>query len=172
MKKSYKKHHSGLNFSSQLGVTLMELIVVIGILMLLLSISFVGISNLRASTTNSNFGAVIISDLKSQQIKAVAGDTEGRSTSDNYGIKILSDKYVLFHGNSYNASEPTNVEIPASSGFTLTSSFANNTILFERGSGEIRMFVNGQNTITITNAQTGQVRVIQLNKYGSVISFN
>lgn len=159
-----------LSLKYQQGLTLIEMVVVFGILAVLFSIGVVSISNTRIITSNNTSTAVLISDLKAQQIKAMAGDTEGRGTPDNYGVKILPDKYVLFHGTTYNSADNSNFDVPADTGYTLTTSFPNATISFALQSGEVAGFVEGQNEITITNTSTGHSKTVRLNKYGTIIS--
>lgn len=152
----------------QTGFTFIELVLVIGILGTLFGIGVLSLSNLQLFTTNSTDASVLISDIKSQQIKAMTGDTEGRGTPDNYGVKILPNQYILFHGNTYNPSDTSNYAIDISASQSLTSTFPNNEILFTQSSGEIAGFSNGQNTIILTTTSTGEKKTITLNKYGSV----
>ena len=159
-------------FSSESGITLIELLVVIGILSILMAIAFISVSNIQIISTNSNTISVLASDLKAQQTKAMTGDSEGRGTPDNYGIKILTDSYVFFHGNSFDPQETSNFSIEIPTGFTLSSTFPNNTILFASRSGEIIGFVEGQSTITLTNNQTNQSRAATLNAFGTVLTIN
>lgn len=158
--------------SSNKGLTIVELLVVIGILSVLLSIGIVSILNIRVITSNNTSTAVIASDLKTQQIKAMTGDTEGRGVPDNYGIKILSNQYVLFHGNTYSPSDTSNFPVPVDTGYTLSTTFPNDTILFASQSGEISGFVQNNNTIKITNTVSSQSKTIQLNKYGTITNIN
>ncbi len=154
----------------QQGLTLIELLLVVGILSVLFGIGFVGIGSLRDVSTKSSSFSVLVSDLKNQQIKSMVGDTEGRGVPDNYGIKILSTSYVLFHGNAYNPADPANFDIPVDSGYSLSSTFPDETILFASDSGELVNFSEGQNTITITHNETGSSQSMEINGYGTIIS--
>lgn len=156
------------NASYQAGLTLVELLIVVGILGLLFSITFISIFNVRVISTNSSTASVITSDLKNQQIKAMVGDTEGRGVPDNYGVKILTNQYVLFHGVNYNPNDTTNFPVPVENGYTLSTTFANGTLLFASESGEIVGFLPAQNTITLTNTTTGKTKTIHFNKYGTI----
>lgn len=158
--------------NSTSGLTLVELIVVIGILSLLIAIAFVSVANIRVLTTNTNTISVLASDLKAQQIKAMTGDTEGRGVKDNYGIKILPNEYVFFHGNGYNPADTTNYSFSIGSGYVLSTTLPDQTILFASGSGEVVNFILNQDTITITNSQTNQRRSLRLNQYGTAIEIN
>lgn len=154
------------------GFTFIEILVVIGIISTLFGISILSLLNIRVLSQNNTSSVVIVSDLKKQQIKAMTGDTEGRGTPNNYGVKILPDKYVLFHGSSYNPSESTNTNIPIENGYQLVSTFQNDTLNFASKSGELISFNPLQNTITLSNTNSGQSRTIILNKYGTVTDIN
>lgn len=170
MKKTISLQHK--DYVSQKGLTLVELIVVIGILSLLIAIAFVSVANIRVLTTNTNTISVIASDLKAQQIKAMTGDTEGRGVKDNYGIKILPNEYIFFHGNGYNPADTTNYSFSIGNGYILSTTLPDQAILFASGSGEVVNFVPDQDTITITNSQTNQARSLKLNAYGTAIEIN
>lgn len=158
--------------ASQQGLTLIELLLVVGILTTLLGIGFLSITNIQVITTNSSSATILVSDFKNQQIKAMVGDTEGRGIPDNYGVKILSGQYILFHGSGYNPLETTNFSIPIDTGYALSSTFPNTTVLFASASGELVNFVDGQNSVTLTHTQSGKAKVIKINKYGTITNFD
>lgn len=160
------------NKFGNVGFTLVEIILVIGIVSSLFGIAITSLSSARSLTVNNTSTTVIVSDIKTQQVKSMTGDTEGRGTPDSHGVKILSNQYVLFHGSSYNADDPSNAPIPAETGYQLSSTFPDTTILFASQSGEIVNFNQNQNSITITNTQSGQGKTILFNKYGTITSIN
>ncbi len=155
----------------QRGLTLIELMLVIGILSLLFGIGIVSLSNIQIVATSSSATTVLISDLKTQQIKAMVGDTEGRGEPDNYGIKVLSDQYIMFHGIEYNPADTANFSVPIPESYSLSSTFQNDAVLFASDSGEVVNFIDGSNSITITNIPSGSTETITLNKYGTVTNF-
>lgn len=155
----------------QSGLTLIEMMLVVGILALLFAIGVVSLSTIQIVTTSTSATTVLISDLKTQQVKAMVGDTEGRGVPDNYGIKILSDQYILFHGNSYNPSDSSNFSVPVPETYTLSTTFPNSTLLFASDSGELVNFTTGLDTVTLTNTTSSKTEVIKLNKYGTVTDF-
>ncbi len=157
-----------MKLQRQAGFTLIEILLVVGILGLLFGIGLLSIGNIQVITQNNASSTLIVSDLKTQQIKAMVGDTEGRGIPDNYGIKILTDRYILFHGINYNAADTANFSIPLASGYTLSSTFPNTTILFASNSGELVNFAQGSDTITVTHTSSSKQQVIRLNKYGTI----
>lgn len=156
----------------QFGFTFVELIVSFGIIAILFSIGYVSIANIQTKSASNASVSVIISDIKSQQIKAMTGDTEGRGTPDTYGVKILPNSYILFHGAVYNPMDASNFSIPAPSGHTFSSLLPSDSIIFSTGKGEIAGFVDGQNTITLTNTKSGRTQTVHFNKYGTVTNVN
>src|SRR5687768_9752938 len=85
------------HFSSPRGFTLIELMLVIAIIASLMGITTMSLTGAQQkSSMNATLG-IFISDIRAQQLKAMVGDTEGRATSDTYGISFQSTKYTLFH---------------------------------------------------------------------------
>ena len=169
---SRRQETTKLKLQLNSGLTLIELLLVIGILAVLFSIGFVSLANINVISGNNSASVVLISDLKTQQIKAMTGDTEGRGIPDNYGVKILPSSYVLFHGLSYNASDTSNFSVPVDSGYILSTTFPNSTIIFASESGQLIGFVANQNTISLTSTPSGQVQTIEFNAYGTITNIN
>ena len=154
------------------GFTLIETIIVIGILSVLIVLVAPSLLNLRSNTSINTTLDTVVTDLKSQQIKAMSGDTEGRGIPDNYSIYIQPSSYILFHGINYSQSDTSNISIPIETQYQLSTTFPSNKITFASGSGEIVGFLNGQNTITIREVGKSNQKVIILNKYGTITQFN
>lgn len=152
----------------QLGFTMVELLIVMGIMATLLGISMLSILSLSTTTKKEASTTLLISDIKSQQIKSMVGDTEGRGSPDSYGIIFQNNQYVLFHGESFDPDDQANFEVPIEEGFSLSSTFPDDTISFASGSGEILNFTEGQNTVTVTVTQTGEAKTVELNRLGAI----
>lgn len=158
-------------FSPQSGFTLIELMLVIAIIATLMGITTMSLTGAQQkSSMNATLG-IFISDIRAQQLKAMVGDTEGRATSDTYGISFQSTKYTLFHG-TFSASETSNFDINLPPSIQVSSTFPNSQITFLKGSGEVSGFTNGSNTITLTDSADGSVKIITINKYGVVTGVN
>lgn len=153
------------------GFTFPELIIVMGIVVIMLG--FVTINLLRAQSSSSLTTTLdtLTSDIRNQQIKAMTGDTEGRGVPDSYGIHLESDRYVLFHGTSYDQSDTSNVTVPIDPSITLVSDlFQSGDIVFLQTSGEVRNFSPGANSFTLQTVTSNQSQTITLNKYGVITS--
>jgi prepilin-type N-terminal cleavage/methylation domain-containing protein len=152
--------------SAQRGYTLVELMVVIGILLVVMG--FLTINLLRSQEKASVTATINIleSALREQQMKAMSGDTEGRSTASEYGVKFFSDRYVLFHGVSYDPSDAANFPTILEGTLQFATTLTNNEVIFSRGSGEV---VGGQGgDITLQSGSQNEQAILHLNKYGVV----
>ena len=145
----------------QLGVTLIELIVVISISITLLGIATIGLSGAQRTASTNSTAQTIISDIKEQQIKAMIGDTEGRSSPDFYGVHFDANQYVLFHGTVYSSSDTSNYVISLSNLKFVSPGF---DVIFSKISGEIVSSV----VIQLQDIPTGKLRKIHLSQYGVV----
>ncbi len=154
------------------GFTLVELMVVMGIIAILISYSVVNLTSIQHTTYLGTTIDTFISDLKQQQLKAMVGDTEGRGVNDYYGIRFGTTDYALFHGASYSVSS-SNPVIPLTSSIQFSNvTFPQSRIVFEKGSGEIVGFTVGSNTITLRNTVTSEVKTITINRYGVITQIN
>jgi len=157
------------SFSSQ-GFTLPELVVTIFVLLTLVSLITINLSYTQRRATLNTAITTLVADLKDQQMKAMSGDTEGRSSADNYGIYFQSGSYVLFHGSSYNASASANttITIDTSQHFTTTGK----TVLFNRVTGEVSGYNSSSDTITLEDIPSGDQKTLEYNRYGVITGVN
>ncbi len=145
------------------GFTLPELVVVMGIFILLLSIGIMGLAP-NFSHAEVNAGSdLLLADVKSQQAKAMAGETSLGGANTPHGIYTGADYYTLFSG-VFDPNSPANITTTLPTGTTLASTFPSNIILFVPGSGEIDNFQSGQNSLTLTSA--GYTDLLEFNQYG------
>lgn len=154
------------------GFTFVETIVAVAIFLILIALIAPNFLNFRSRTSSSTTIDTFITDLKNQQVKAMTGDTEGRGTPDTYSIYLTPGNYVLFHGQNYSAQDPENFAVPIDEQYELLTTFADNKIVFAAGSGEIVGFTQGAASVTIREIRTGQQKVIQINKYGTITQIN
>jgi type II secretory pathway pseudopilin PulG len=155
------------------GFTMIELVIILtllGALYGLISINLLGSSQ---KATLASTVDVFISDVRSQQLKAMLGDTEGRQRADAYGVLLLQDKYILFHGPSYSPADPANytVTLPANI-FIQQTLFPNGELIFASGSGEIVNYSPAANSLIIKNITNADQRLIKFNRFGTVIYEN
>ena len=114
----------------QLGFTLVEIVVVLFIMTTFLGLITLNLSSSQKRASITTMTDVFISDLKSQQVKAMVGDTEGRTDADHYGVYLTSTSYTLYHGTTYSPSDSANFTIELTPQFVFTS--PGKAILFTR----------------------------------------
>ncbi len=156
----------------QKGYTYLEVILVMAVMTILLGFITINLLNAHKSTSQSTSITAIASDLRNQQFNAMVGSTEGRTTSDSYGLYITPTSYVLFHGTAYSPSDTSNLTVNIQNGFQLTTTLSNSLIIFSHGSGEVKNYNANNNTITLTDTTNNTQKTLRINQYGVVTQVN
>ncbi len=159
-------------FNSERGFTLVELGIVFGIIALLLGFATFNLANVQKVTSVNSAIDALVSDMKSQQTKAMNG-TADSGAGESFGIYFQSDRYILFTGIAYSSTNSSNFTIMLGSNIELANStFPNNSLVFLHQSGELNGFIDGMNTIAIQNIQGLNKKTITVSRYGIVTKIN
>lgn len=162
-----------MNKYKRCGFTYLETIVVLGILSILFTLSFINVGRAQINANINQTLDVLISNIKQQQLKSMIGDTESRTNHDVYGVHFNGTSYVLFHGSTYNPADTSNITIPLNSGETFTNIlFPSANIIFTYGTGEVSGFLNGSNSVTIFNTNSSERKTITINNLGAITNVN
>lgn len=152
-------------FSIQSGFTLVEVSLVAAIFFLMVGLVTVNFFKIQNKTQISTTVTSFLADMKEQQIKAMAGDTDGSASVSAYGVRFSTTSYTLFRNtygtNNFVVALPSNIQITGSS----------NQVIFATGSGELNPATNSA-TITLKDTADNSQKVITLNRYGVVTSVN
>jgi len=147
------------------GLSLVELIVVMIIMVTLIGLITINLSGTQQRASLNSIVQNLISDIRQQQIKAMIGDTEGRPNSDTYGVHIDTNQYVLFHG-AYLVGDPSNFAV----------SLPNNMIFVTAGLNIIFLKISGAvdppASIQLQDTTNSNTKTININKYGVITSVN
>lgn len=154
------------------GYTLIEILLVMALLGVLAGLTVVSLRKPQLTSSLVGLVGTLTADLKSQQIKAMSGDSAGTATSQSYGVFIESNKYTTFKGASYSAVDPDNFVINADPGITITTSLPSSQVVFQKFSGEPAGWASTTNSITIANTSTGEAKTIAINRYGMIAVSN
>ena len=151
------------------GFTTIELLISITVFGLLSALVINSLFPVKNKISLDTTISLLTTDLKSQQLKAMTGNTEGRVSHDAYGVYFQQDRYTLFHGLSYNDSDPSNYTVALDNGveFSLIN-FPGEQIVFSPVSGEFNGYDPLKNTLTIQNKLGNEQRNLVINRYGVV----
>jgi len=144
------------------GFTLIEFIISLGIISILLLLTFISASSFRAHTNLTTSANNLLEDARSQQSKTVA--SEGAST---YGVHFEVNRYTLFKGSNFSSRDPAFDEIrnfPTSVELSGWNIGGGNDIVFERVTGA----TPNSGTATLRHKDSGQVKTITIASSGGV----
>ncbi len=160
------------NEKRQSGYTLIELVIVMGIIVLLFGFTTINLGGVTRVTSVNETVDMLIADIRSQQTKAMTGSGDGTSGS-SYGIYFQTDQYTLFRGTTYSSQNSTNftVELDQNLNF-VNDTFPNSTLIFLQSSGEISGYSAVNSTITIENTAGNEQKTIRVNQLGTVDQIN
>jgi|SRR3989344_1993447 len=157
----------------QKGFTIAEILISVAVVSILFGIVTINLLRTQSSTSSQTNIEKLVSDIKTQQTKAMTGATEGGSTSGNYGIYFLADQYVLFRGSSYNPSDSSNFAVNLPEDIEIQSTtLPGNTLIFSQLNGEMIGFSESANTITIRSLTSNEQKTVTLNRYGIITTIN
>ncbi|MBC7581919.1 type II secretion system protein [Aeromicrobium sp.] len=152
--------------TDQSGFTLVEALVVTGILVILFAVGAVNLGQPQTNARSISAVDTLVNDLKSQQIAAMAGATGSTAAQQAAGIFVQSNQYTLFNGASFSAGNSYNYMFTPAIGVAFGTTFPGGIILFTKGAGELSGFTAGNNTITVTAG--GVSKVITISRFGAV----
>lgn len=156
---------------NQSGFTLIELVVVMGIIFLLFGFTSFNVLSTQRTVSVNGASDTLVSDFSSEQNKAMQGF--GNSSGTSYGIYFESNKYTLFKGSTYSSTDLANFTVDLGEGLSFTNiTFPGNSVVFNPVTGEVNGFSNGNNTIKILDTNGNKSVTITINKYGVVTREN
>lgn len=147
------------------GVSLVETLIIIGIIGILSALIIPNLSDFRDQQSLKNTTEDIISLLDEAR-----NNTISSKNSNTYGVRLLSDRAILFIGTSYTDSISNKqidfdnvVEIPSSGGVNLNDGGID--IIFKRITGDTNNY--GTIVIQLINDNTKQ-KIINISKIGII----
>lgn len=149
------------------GASLIEALLVMVLMAMLVGVAatniFTGQQHASFSTTRDG----VIRDLREQQYKAMAGEVQTPGVYTDYSVRFESNQYILFPGSVYAAGNPANIVVPLEPTVEFsTIGFSSGLVTFARLSGDIRNFIEGNNSVTLRDTQTNEQSIIIFNTHG------
>lgn len=150
----------GVTLRGKGGFTVLELILVIAFIGILVSLTAPFYKSLELKADLSQIGERLVSDLRRQQTYANLGRLD-----NSWGVKLNSDSYILFKGNSFllrdtSADEP--VSLPKT--IRLSNTIPISEIVFNRSKGD----ASNAGQITLTGLVDNQTLRITIFSQGLV----
>jgi prepilin-type N-terminal cleavage/methylation domain-containing protein len=128
----------------QKGFSLVELLVVLGMMTVLLSIGGLSFANIR--------------------LRSRARTSNGIPS----GVYFESGRFVYFEDTAYTEGDPDNDETTLPSSHTFSSiTLSGNTAQFDHITGNLEDYTD-PSEIVLTDIQTGQSKTISINKWGMI----
>lgn len=141
----------------QSGITLIEIIVVIGLIALLAAFSMFASLDFYRSFMFRKETATVISLLERARNLAMNNLNE-----KNHGLHFESGRYVLFQGLKFDQNDPANEQVEANLAITISSPALPFDVIFSPLSGD-----TPQQTITLKSSN-GKSAQILINQQGAI----
>ena len=144
------------------GISLVEVLFIIGIVVLMAVISYPQFSKIKSLQVVKSAGGDVISSLEKAQ-----SQTRASLNSSAYGVHFQSDKIIIFKGTTFSANDGNNQAIniisPATiSNISLTGGASD--IYFNRLTGK----PSASGTVTISVASASVSKTITISATGAV----
>ncbi len=147
------------------GFTLVELVVVLGIFIVLITISFPTYSNWHVAAQIDSANEDIIQAIRLAKMRSIAGYnnlSHGIFFNNN---ESGSDSYTLYQGSSYASRDADyDRQISLSETLSSTTTIQNSEINFSKGLG----LPSATGTIIIIHSNTNETATITINSLGAV----
>lgn len=155
---------------NQNGFTTVELLVSLVFFTIIFALVTVNLTGLIPNENLDQSVLSFISEVRKQQLKAMAGDAESTAVTSEYGVFLGSDHYSLFKGSTYNPSDTNNirVELPSNIRFSVSTAIPAQTILFQALNGEVALVATSSAEILLTDSILQQSKVVKINTLGVV----
>src|SRR3990167_7972220 len=164
------------------GFTLIEILLVMAIIAIITSYATINLLRPQISASLESTTTQISSDIKGQQLKSMAGDSEGAGTSQIYGVRFEADRYILFRGAYPSPSdftvnlEPSVLIVNSPQEFSFAKrsgeTSAGNVVIEHIQSGSFttsfgkRSGETSAGNVVIEHIQSGDQKTLSINKFG------
>lgn len=146
------------------GVTLVELVLVIGLFTLLATAGLLSLITPQQKLTADSAKNLILLTVKEAQNKAMTG-----VEAKNFSVHFESGGFSLFKGTIFDSTDPENLVTNLDPSLSFTAiNLPSQNIVFSKLSGEAENFDPALNSIILTDSQTGKNFTFTLNRLGAV----
>ena len=155
------------------GFSLIEIVVSVGIFMLLSGFVVLTLIQQQNKASVNALMETVVADISLQRTKAMNGYSLNGQSGNKYGIYFLADKYILFTGDSYSATDTANYTVNLEGGLMFSDiNLPNSSIVFNSISGEVSDFSATSNYFTLEDSTQTEAKTARINKYGVIFDLN
>jgi len=140
---------------SRPGLTLIELLIVMGVFAIIFSFATINLLKPQRKASIDAAASTLVSDIKEQQAKAMASDSEGSSNLQDHGVYFENNRYTLFQGSSYQAANPLNFTVDFSPNTIILNNLPLSQIVFSKNNGLWLNFNDNTKTIVVRSHNSG-----------------
>ena len=159
--------------NSNIGLTVIELLVVLSMLAVLLSFSSVFLLGVQRKGLLTNTINRLVIDIREQQLKAMVGDTGGTGFASGSGIYFSPTSYVLYPGTAYDPLSSSNYTTNLEGGLEFNPiNFPGSQLHFTSNTGTVSGYIDNSDTIVLKNSNDTDQKTVKINRLGVVISIN
>jgi len=154
------------------GFTLIEVVIAVGVFFMLFGFIILNLPSVIRSENVNTTVDTLITDIRSQQVKAMSGAGDGTAGS-SFGIYFASDRYVLFRGSVYSPSDTSNFTVNLDPSLNISNvTFPSSVLVFSQASGSAKGYVSGSDTLVVKNLVGIQQKTVRVNRFGTVDQVN
>lgn len=148
------------------GFTTIEVVLVIGLLVILLSFSTPNLFNPLGTEKVNSTANEILTSVSDAQAKAINSETLGQISPSEFGIHFTSTSYTIFPGTVFNPSDQKNFTTNLDSGLSLSPNLPCpfspndcNNIVFSKLSGEVQNFDPSKNSLCLADNLNNKIKL-------------
>jgi len=151
------------------GLTLIEMMIVIGILAILFSLGAIVFNSFVKGDQIDSGVKKVISCLNEARAKTLAGYSLGGESALNFGVHFEENAYTLFGGSVFDSQDQTNQRFSLDEGLIFNQiELSSGNIIFEKITGQVVGFDGDQNFVILKSRDSSQERRVTINKLGTI----
>lgn len=149
------------------GFTLVEMIVIMGVMTVLIGLVGISILGTQQRTSSRSSVTLIVSDLRGAQMAAMSGEA-----TKSAGVYFSTNSYVVFKGDNFQTEDSDNLTVELPGEVHLSDiNLPGSQVVFATGSGKVANFSANENSFVL-ETKAGEKKVFTINQYGSITSIN
>lgn len=159
-----------INLQKQKGFTLVETLVVLGLVTILFGLGARSFSAIEKEDRLQAWADEVEATLSLARAQAISGASLSDSQSLPFGVYFSQTEFILFPGETYPPQDSRNFkkELPQSLYFSTIDLPAGENIVFQKITGEVINFDPNHHQLILQEKNSQRKRIISINQVGVV----